>query len=675
MAFELVETSQLFARMVARVEPEWLLERGGHLLKRTYGEPHWSEKSGRASVKEHSTLYGLTVAKDRSVDYAAVAPERARRMFIDHALVRGEYTSRGAFQARNRARMAEVAKVRDKARKSEMLRSDDVLFALFDARVPAEVVNGKTFEAWREVAERADPAVLDLTVADLLAAEDNLRAEDYPDEICLHGTPVPLTYRFDPSADDDGVTLSVPLLLVPQLEPGELEWAVPGWMREKIFLLLDALPKSVRRELGPTGALADELHRDLDARARPWIDSFRSALVSAVAERTGVSVDPDALRLHHLPPYLRAFVRIVDGSGKVIDEGRDVEALLDRHGARARAAWKAEVTAPAWERTELKAWPTGASSNGGVGRGGSGSGGSARGAAGDPMGGDPLGSSAGELPPFVERRAKGVGTVRSYPALVDRGQWVDLVLMESEEAAAVAMRGGVHRLVQIAARQALSVVVARAPRPFALAGGSMLSRANGEKFRDAFVACVVDDAFELRAVPGAPPLPRSAREFEARLRAGLPRIDGTFRAWEKAIAQASAELDALTKTMSSAARHPSGQLVVSEVRAQLGHLFPDDVLRVVSLDRWAHYPRYLRAAQRRIERALADPRKDLDKLAPFTKLWTSFVEKLPSLRDKQGAALLRWQFEELRVAIFAPELRTPAPVSVASVTAALGALR
>ena len=262
MAFELVETTQVFARMVAKIEPEWLAEAAPHLLKRSYADPHWSEKSARASVKEQATLFGLPVL-DRTVDYASVAPAEARRMFLEHALVRGEYRTRGSFQEKNRELYAEVARLRDKARRSDMIADDGALLTVFDQRVPASVVNGKTFEAWRESAEKDDPGALVLSLEDVLAGDPGLVPADYPDAVTLHGVRLPVTYLFDPSADDDGITLTVPLVLLPQIDPGELDWTIPAWHREKIAALLYELPKAIRRELGSIPELSQLLASEL----------------------------------------------------------------------------------------------------------------------------------------------------------------------------------------------------------------------------------------------------------------------------------------------------------------------------------------------------------------------------------------------------------------------------
>ncbi len=630
MAFELVETTQLFARMVAKVEPEWLLEAGAHLVKRSYSDPHWSERSARAVVKEHATLFGLTIAKDRTVDYARVAPARARRIFLEHALVRGEYASRGAFQKKNQELLAEVARLRDKARRSDMFADDDALVAFFEQRVPDHVVDGKTFEAWREEAEKKDPNLLCLSMEDVLAGDPTLSPKDYPDAIVLHGATLPLSYRFDPSADDDGITVTVPLVLVPQLDPGELDWTIPGWHEEKIRALLYELPRALRKELGDLGELA----RTLASRLVPFDGPMLPRLAAAIADVTGARVPPDAFRPDAVPAWLRLTVRIVDAQGKTLAQGRDVADLLERHGARARAVWKESAPPAKWDRKGLTKW------------------------------------DFAELPRFVTRRVSGV-EVRSYPAIVDRGTSVDLVSMESESAAEQATRAGVRRLAMIATRQTLSVIAPRLPRPFPRLDGVPRSRAEVDAHREALLARIADVAFRLDEGE----LPRTKEDFDRLVAAGAPRLDPASRVFSDAFAPISVELDKLVQALRNASKHPSGRLAVLDIQAQLEHLFTPDFVETVPFDRLAHIPRYLRAAQVRLQRAIADPRKDADKHAPFGPLWTSFLEKRKNARDADAARELRWLFEELRVAIFAPELKTPVPVSVAKVKDALAALR
>ncbi|HVJ91690.1 MAG TPA: ATP-dependent RNA helicase HrpA [Labilithrix sp.] len=631
MAFELVETSQLFARMAAKIEPEQILEAGEHLLKKSYSDPHWSEKSARASVKEHATLFGLSVSRDRSVDYATVAPAQARRMFLEHALVRGEYSSRGSFQKKNQELLAEVARLRDKARRSDMLADTDALLAFFDKRVPEDIVNGKMFEVWRQEAEKVDPNVLVLSMADVLAADQGLSPEDFPDTLKLHGVTVPVAYRFDPSAEDDGITITVPLVLLPQLEAGELDWIIPGWHRDKVAALLYELPKAMRRELGDI----PELARKIAPKLTPFEGAMIPALARAVAEETSAKIPEDAFRPDAVAAYLRLSCRVVDGSGKVVAEGRDVDDILRRFGARARAVIEDVAPSSKWERKGLSSW------------------------------------DFGELPTFVMQRV-GKVDVRLYPALVDKTTSVDLVLLESARAAETATRAGLRRLLLLAVKSTVSAISPRLPGPFARASGAPFARAETEAFRAMLLLRIAELAFGL---DDDLPLPRTKAAFDQLVAQGRGRVDASARVFMDLIKPIATELDKTLLALRNASRHPSGRNAIVDIYAQLDHLFPANLIAWVPFGRLEHFPRYLRAAQARLQRAISDPRKDSDKLAPFAPLWASFLAKRPNVRDQDAASELRWAFEELRVAIFAPELKTPIPVSVAKLSAALGALR
>jgi ATP-dependent helicase HrpA len=631
MAFELVQTTQLFARTVAKIDPNWLDRVGHHLLKRSYTDPHWSEKAARAKIREHATLYGLSVLKDRSIDYATVAPVRARLMFLEHALVRGEYTSSGEFQAKNREKVEEASRLRDKARKSEMLADEDTRLAFFDQRVPASVTSGKGFEAWREQAERERPKILLLTLEDVLGSDEALSPEDYPDELELHGVTLPLAYRFEPGSEDDGVTVSIPLALLPQLDPGELDWTIPAWHRDKLAALIDALPKAVRRDLAPSAGLAENLASELE----PFSGPLLPALARAIQRHTGVAVPASAFRLDAIPAYLRFNCRIVGERGKPIAESRELAALIREHGAQARDAIARTSPPPKWERAGITSWDFGA------------------------------------MPEFVSRTVQG-HVVRAYPAVVDKGKSVDLTLLESREAAESASRAGVRRLLSLASQRALVAFAKRVPPPLPRANRMPASRAESDGFRDQVLLRVVEEAFELSSGTA---LPRDKAAFDARLLAGTRRIDAAFERLARALAGVSTELDKTLRALGAAAKQPSGTLAARDIQTQLEYLISADLVLSVELAQLEHYPRYLRAAQTRLARAISDPRKDADKVAPFAPLWAAYLEKHRTVHDRARARALYWELEELRVAIFAPELKPAFPVSTAALARSVEQLR
>jgi ATP-dependent helicase HrpA len=631
MAFELVQTTQLFGRAVAKIDPNWLDRVGGHLLKRSYAEPHWSDKAARAKIREHATLYGLPVLKDRSVDYANIAPVRARLMFLEHALVRGEYESPGAFQAKNRALLAEVSRLRDKARRSEMLADDEALVAFFDSRVPASVTSGKGFEAWREQAEKKDPHVLCFAYSDVLGSEEPLLPENYPDVLALHGVVLPLTYVFDPAREDDGVTVTVPLALLPQLDPGELDWTIPAWHQEKVQALLDSLPKARRRDLGPSAALARRVVPELS----PFSGPFLPALARAVSGLSGVRLEPEEFRLEVIPRYLQNTIRVVGERGKVVAESRDLGALLGAHTAQAREAHKRTSAPPKWERSGVTTW------------------------------------DFAELPEFVTRSVLGT-TLRAYPAIVDRQTSVDLTLLESKEAAERETRAGIRRLLALGSRRALSAFAKRLPPPLPRLDRMPPPRSEADAFREQVLLKVVDQAF---GSGGSAAQPRDKAAFDNLLASGQRHIDAAFERVARAITALSVELDKTRTALAAAARQPSGTNAARDIRAQLELLIVPDLVLSVELDRLEQYPRYLRAAQTRLGRAIADPRKDADKLAPFAPVWAAYLDKQKKARDAAAARALYWEFEELRVSIFAPELKPAISVSVAALARSVELLR
>jgi ATP-dependent helicase HrpA len=440
-----------------------------------------------------------------------------------------------------------------------------------------------------------------------------------------------VTYKFEPAAEDDGITLTVPLLLLPQLDPGELDWTIPGWHAEKVTALLWELPRALRRELGEIPALG----RAVAAKLTPFHGPMLPELARVTSELTGIVVREDAFRPSAIASYLRLTLRLVDQHGKVVAEGRDIDALLSRHGALARAVWKSAAPPPTWEKKGLTAW------------------------------------EGFELPPFIARTVLGT-EVRSYPALVDRGTSVDLCLLESSAAAESASRAGVRRLLVLAAKGAISSITPKLPAALPRPDAALVSRAEHEAFRAMVLARIVDAAFGLAKDV---PLPRDKAEFERVLGAGLPRIPKAFALFSELIAAIAKELDRTLGALRSAATHPSGRLAQKDIEAQVTRLFPPDLFSWIPVANLEHYPRYLRAAQARLARAITDPRKDLDKLAPFTPLFAAFLAREQGAREQDAARELRFLFEELRVAIFAPELKTAVPVSLARLKAAVQELR
>src|SRR5689334_3949267 len=387
VAAELVETSRLWARTVARIEPEWVEPLARHLVRHSYSEPHWEKKRGGAVALEKVTLYGVPLVTDRKIPYGRIDPAAARELFIRHALVEGDWQTSHRFFAENRQLLAEAEEVEHRARRRGLVAGEDDLFAFYDARIPAEVVSAQHFDTWWKQARRADPGLLTFTAGDLLSEDAaGVSADAYPD-VWTSETPglppAPLSYAFEPGSDTDGVTADIPLSRLNQVDPAEYPWQVPGLRTELVTEMIRSLPKSLRRDLVP----APDVAREVVARLGPPAGDLRDAVARELRSLRGVSVPRDAWDLSRLPRHLRITVRVTDG-GRVLAEGKDVAELQRELGPRLRATLT--QAARGITRSGLITW------------------------------------DIGELP-----REFRSGSVVAYPALADAGATVDVRLFET----------------------------------------------------------------------------------------------------------------------------------------------------------------------------------------------------------------------------------------------------
>ncbi|HUS28849.1 MAG TPA: ATP-dependent RNA helicase HrpA [Kofleriaceae bacterium] len=618
MAAELVETSQLFARTCAKIEPAWLERAGGDLCKRNYGDPHWEQRSAQVMVKENTTLFGLPIVRDRSVTYTDRNPSLCREMFITHALVRHEYTSKGAFMAHNARVLADAQRMRDKARRSDMFADDDQVAQFFDARLPPSVVSGKTFEQWRADAERRDPKILFLSLADILLGEPDLTTARYPDQLEIGGVPLHLSYRFEPGEDDDGITITVPLAVLPQLDPDVMEWTIPGWHQPKILALLESLPKSLRKKLQPLDLLATELA----AAVQPFSGPMLPALARAIYQKTGDRITPDQWDLRAVPRYLDFSYRVIDDHDKPLAASKDLRDLQDQLGNRARALWTASPR-EAIERSQLRTFPD-------------------------------------ALPETVTVAING-RKVQAFPALVDREHHVDLKTLESAPAALQATREGLRRLYLFDSGNSFSRLDAQMHAPL------------GD--RRALVMRALDEAFHLTAPP-----PRTRADYERRLELGCNALPIEVARSGRIASELSAELTPIKAALQPLVGKPGvAKIFVDDVQSQLAHLAPPDLYQRTGFDRLEAIVRYLKALRIRIQRQAVDPMKDQQKATHVVPLWQQYIAQRPALlakgRTEKELDEFSWLVEELRVQIFAPEVKPALSINLARVQDAWAKLR
>jgi ATP-dependent helicase HrpA len=621
MAAELVETSQLFARTVAKIDPLWLEKAAGELCQRSYGDPHWEQKQAQTMAKEQVMLYGLPIVRDRKVAYGRFNQALCRTMFITHALVRHEYTTKGEFMEHNRLLLEEVQQLRDKARRSDMLADEYELEMFFDKRIPDSVFSGKTFEDWRRVEEARDPDVLHLSLADILLDEAHeLSPDRYPDQLIVHGAKVPLTYKFDPGEDDDGITATVALALLPQLEPAVMAWTIPGWHQAKILALLESLPKALRKAIAPLAPLA----LAVASKVRPFDGAMLPALERAVHAETGERVPRDAWDLRAVPAHLSFTFRIVDEKDKVLAQGRELADLQRSFDQRARALWVAAPRAQ-HERAGLKSW------------------------------------DFESLPSSVTVDIGG-RKLLAYPALVDAESTVNLRLLESPAAAAEATRAGLRRLVLL--QLDISIAKLESQLPTLLAQGPLVVPGTMTPKRQ-IVLRALDETFRLT---DPEQVPRTKAAFNERLAEGRAALSGTLAQLGRTAIDLAIELEKARQALKALASKPGfPRSLLEDLQTQLAHLAPPDLMYSTPSVRFGHIARYLKAIQVRLQRQANDPPKDQNKATQITPFWQSYLKKRDELQAK-GHPLAEveefgWLIEELRVQVFAPELKTAVPIS------------
>ncbi len=625
MVAELVETTRLWGRTAAAVDPAWIEPIApAHLLRRSYGEPRWDERRGSAIVDERVTLYGLPIVAARAVPYARVEPAAARELFLRRALVAGEWDAQHAFLAENARRVAEVEALEDRARRRDLLAGEEARMRFFDARVPADVVSGVEFERWWRDARVRDPELLTLPRELLLAAAAEV--DDTPTEWRDGALSLPLSYRFEPGAADDGVTVHVPLEQVGELRADEFSWLVPGLRLELVTALIRSLPKELRRPLVPV----PEVAADALTRLRPGREPLLEALAREL-ERRGVRIPREAWDLSRLPPHLRMRFRVEDSGGEVVAEGEDLDVL--REAVKPQLRERLAASTPSIERSGCRAW------------------------------------LFGTLP--RELAATAAGGMRAYPALVDEGETVGVRLFETAAEQASAMHAGTRRLLLLAVRSPIPWVVDQLDMPAKLALMTAPHGSVGAALDDALLAAL--DA--LVAEAGGPVwdeagFARLREHVAGEMAERTLRVARDLTAVLEARREVERRLDALPAA-------PPLQEIRMDVARQLGRLVHPGCAASAGAARLPDVERYLRAAAARLDRLPDAAGSDRDRMRTIHELeaayegrladWPVGVPKPPELYE------VRWMLEELRVAQFAQALaaRSGPPVSAKRIRRAI----
>jgi ATP-dependent helicase HrpA len=621
VAAELVETSRLWARTAARIEPEWAEPLAAHLVKRSYSEPHWDARRGAAVAFEKVSLYGLPIVTERKVNYARVDPAAARDLFITGALVEGDWPTRHEFFRRNQRLLEEARGLEDRARRRGIVADDAAVFHFYDRRIPADVTSARHFDTWWKKARAHDPDLLTFTQADLAGpAAADIDPAGYPGS---WGDGLPLSYEFAPGEPDDGVTADIPLAALAQVNGEELGWQVPGLREELVTELIRSLPKELRRLFVP----APDTARAVTARLGEPHGSLLDALAAELGRLAGVPVPRDAFDESRLPAHLRITYRVMDGN-RELARGKDLGELRERLRPRLQA--KLTEAAGDITRTGLKDW------------------------------------TIGTLPRVFTR-----DRVTAYPALTDAGGAVDVRLFPTQAEADAAMAAGTRRLLLVQVPSGVRSIADRLPVERKLA----LSRNPYPSIGALLDDCVACAADQVIADAGGPAWDADGfARLVAQARSALPLA--TARAVDAAgqVLEAAHEAEAKLRATPSPPLAPA----FADARVQFAALIYPGFVSETGLARLPDLVRYLRAISRRLDTLASGPGRDAERTAVVHRVTDAYqravAELPPARRSGPDVRAVRWMIEELRVSLFAQVLGTPVPVSEKRIRAALDRL-
>lgn len=620
LSAELVETSQLFARTNARIDPQWAEQQGRHLLKQEYSEPHWERKRGQVMAFEKVTLYGLVLVEKRRVQFARIDAQQSREIFMRDGLTAMTLTTRADFYHHNKRLIDQYSDLEERSRRRDILVDEHAIYAFYDKQLPATVVDVSSLERWYRKLAKAEAASLLLTEADLLQQGSELVSEEhYPQQLGISDLHLPLDYVFDPGKESDGVSVAVPVAALKQLKQDDLDWLVPGLLREKCIMLIRALPRALRKNFIPAPDVVDKVLPLLKRED----GSLQSALARQLLRLTSVQLPADAWSEVALPAHLQMNIKVVDEQGKQLSSSRDLQSLKQELGALVQAGIK-QASQNSLEQQGLLEW------------------------------------SFDELPAISEVKTATL-VVKAYPALLDKQDSVDLVLLDTEYRARLATIGGVTRLLMLASKQQVRYLhkqlLQNPAHMHALA--SMGPRA---ELLEQVIMSVYVIAFKVEEK-----LPACKQDFVQMLEAGRSEVVTVATRLEELLYRVLGLHVTLQQRLQRGFSKPAEKLLLQDVQQQLQNLVFPGFLQHTP---WLHLqqlPRYLQAIEARMDKYTGQTVQDQQWTVLLNTLWQQYEQRQAfCLRHEQVDEALddyRWLLEEFRVSLFAQALGTRVPVS------------
>ncbi len=630
MAAEITETTRLFGRCVARIDPDWLEKVGAHLIKRSYFDAHWEKKSMQVSGWERTTLYGVVINPKRRIHYGPLAPAESREIFIRQGLVGEEideaFAKRWPFFLHNQKLIREIEHLEHKQRRQDVLVDDALIFAFYDHLIPEGIHNGATFDHWRKEAERENAKLLFLAKDDLMRhSAAGVTTDAFPHQMKVGGVEYGLSYHFEPGSPRDGVTLTLPLAQLNQIPAARMEWLVPGLLKEKLVQLIKTLPHKIRAKLVPVPEFVEEFVSTVAGNDKKLAQGLIPPLIDFILDARGLNargwaVTPDAFRPDVLPLHFSMNYKLLDEHGRQLDMGRSLVQLRADWGKEAKQEF-AELHETPSEYTQLTDW------------------------------------TFGELPELMEVPVAGQ-TVLGYPALSDEGETVSLKVYDSAEEAAKAHRNGLMRLFMLQLRDQVKYLDKNVPG-LSQMGMQFMALGSAEDLKRQ----IIDLTFARACL--TEPLPSTPDAFKSRCAESKARLGLIMQEVCRMVGTVLTEWQAVVKKLPAFKVHSAA---TQDIEAQLKRMMGKRFVAETPFERLQHFPRYFKGIQARLDKLKADPARDVRAMAEYAPLWTNYERRLTQLA-KQGSIdpqieQFRWLLEELRISLFAQELRTPVPVSV-----------
>ena len=631
MVAELTETSRLYGRIAARIQPEWIEPLAGHLLKRSYSDPRWSKKAGAVLASEKVTLYGVTIVADREVQYGDIDPVVSRELFIRRALVEGDFETRHRFFAENRKLLAEVEALEAKSRRRDILVDDETLFLFYDAHIPAEVVSARHFDSWWKTASKESPELLNFEREMLLQGDaSHINEHDYPNQWVQGRLKFRLSYQFEPGEEADGVTVHIPLPLLNQVEPIGFDWLIPGMRHELLVALIKSLPKQWRKNFVPAPNYADALIASISPEQGPLLDAIERQL----KRMSGLTVPRECWDWNSIADHLKMTFRVIDDKRKKVAESKDLLALKEQLRAQVQQTLS-QVADDDIEQEGLTLW------------------------------------SFGPLPQEYSQKRGGF-EVKAYPALVDQKDSVAIQLFDSPVAQQTAMWAGQRRLVLLNVPSPIKYLQEKLPNKAKL-GLYFTPFGKVAELIDDCIACGCDQLMQQHG--------------------GLSWDNDTFQQQKEiirgelneAVVKIAAQVEQILTAAHGIRKLFKGKMTLelafahSDIQAQLERLIHKGFVTATGAARLPDLLRYLKGIERRMEKIPVDANRDRMYMLKVQHVEQAYQQLVGKLGKGQAipeeVSNVRWMIEELRISYFAQVLGTPYPVSDKRVLQAIEAIK